>query len=277
MIFHFAVIKHTYASIYRLELEEKFAKAMAKSGMAITITSVTDLFVFGIGSSSDLPIMSGFSLYAAVGIFSVYMYMTSFFLAWFSLDQRRIADRRDGCFCCFKWESCLAWRSTNSITGSMMESIFAIYARVLVKPWAKIVVLSSSIAIIALSTFEATQLETHFDNTAFLPNESPFTQYALNNLRYFPSEGCGGILYVTNASDTSKLEKINDMLNAVEENGEITFINSFVPYFVAYLQLVSNLYYCVVWYCTIVSINVVTHCTNPSLMFCRRLRLLSMG
>ena len=237
-----------HVSIYRLELEEKFAKAMAKSGMAITITSVTDLFVFGIGGSSDLPILSSFSTYAAVGIFSVYLYMCFFFLAWFSLDQRRIADRRDGCFCCCKWESDSTWRSPNSLIGSIMESIFPRYARILVKPWAKFIVVSSSVAIIAFSAYEATQLEAHFDYNAFLPNESYFTQYMLNNERYFHASPCEGVIYVTNVSDLSKLEKINDMLTTLEETGKIASVNSFIPYFAAYAQLVSNLHYNAVQY-----------------------------
>lgn len=37
-----------------------------------------------------------------MGIICVFMYMITFFLAFFSLDQRRIEDRRDGLICCWK-------------------------------------------------------------------------------------------------------------------------------------------------------------------------------
>ena len=268
-------INHIHFSIYRLELEEKFAKSMTKSGMAITITSVTDLFAFGIGSYSDLPILSSFSLYAAVAIFSVYLYMTSFFLAWFYLDQCRIADRRNGCFCFYKSVPYWIWRSPNSITRPTMDSIFGRYASVLVKPSVKFTALLFSIAITVFSTYEATQLDAHFDSKAFLPNESYFIQFVLSDQQYFHSS-CTGILYVTNASDISKLGKINNMLDAVEENGEIIHINSFIPYFAAYVQMVRNLYYFIAQHCTFV-LFFVTHCIEDFIYFLQKIKASEIG
>ena len=67
---------------------------MRHAGVAITITSVTDLMAFGIGASTVLPAMSSFCVYAAVGILFVFFYMITFFLGWFNVDQRRAEDKR---------------------------------------------------------------------------------------------------------------------------------------------------------------------------------------
>ena len=85
-----------------LSIEERVGLAMKHSGVAITITSVTDLLAFGIGATSILPALGNFCAYAALGIFAVFLQMASFFLAWLVIDQRRIDARRDGIFCCMK-------------------------------------------------------------------------------------------------------------------------------------------------------------------------------
>ena len=83
-------------------LSMRFGIAMKHSGVAITITSVTDLLAFAIGATTILPALKSFCLFAAMGIFFVFIYMATFFLAFFSLDQRRIEDDRNGCICCYK-------------------------------------------------------------------------------------------------------------------------------------------------------------------------------
>ena len=83
-------------------LSMRFGIAMKHAGVAITITSVTDLLAFAIGATTILPALKFFCLFAAMGIFFVFIYMATFFLAFFSLDQRRIEDDRNGCICCYK-------------------------------------------------------------------------------------------------------------------------------------------------------------------------------
>jgi Niemann-Pick C1 protein len=55
-------------------LGEKFAKTLAHSGVAITITSVTDVVAFTVGGSTILPALRSFCFFAAVGIFAVFFF-----------------------------------------------------------------------------------------------------------------------------------------------------------------------------------------------------------
>ena len=75
---------------------------MKHAGVAITITSVTDLMAFGIGATTILPIVKYFCLNVTMGIFFVFIYMVTFFLAFFSLDQRRIENDRNCIIFCYK-------------------------------------------------------------------------------------------------------------------------------------------------------------------------------
>ena len=75
---------------------------MKHAGVAITITSVTDLLAFGIGASSTLPALRSFSVFCSLGIFAVFLCIITFFTAWFSLDQRRIEGSHNAFVCCYK-------------------------------------------------------------------------------------------------------------------------------------------------------------------------------
>lgn len=49
-----------------------FATALSHAGVSITITSFTDFVAFLIGSTTALPALSSFCVYAAVGILCVF-------------------------------------------------------------------------------------------------------------------------------------------------------------------------------------------------------------
>ena len=49
-----------------------------------------------------LPGLQAFCISCAIALASVFLLQTSWFVAYVTLDQKRIADRRDGCFPCIK-------------------------------------------------------------------------------------------------------------------------------------------------------------------------------
>mgnify|MGYP003310652706 CR=1 FL=1 len=210
--------------------------------MTITITSVTDLFAFGIGGTSSLPILSHFCIYAGVGIFSVYLYMTSFFLAWFSLDERRIDSQRDSCMCCLKKSN--TWKPYKGCNISLMNRLFAIHADILTIMPVKILVLLFSAGIFVLSTYGVTQLKANFDGTAFLPNSSYLRQYFEATSKYFPESGDRGLVYITDVPNLGmKLDKVKLLLSRVENLKDVNSVNSFLPYFEAFVKIVILFHY----------------------------------
>ena len=80
---------------------ERMAKAMAKAGVSITITSLTDILAFILGSTSQLPALSTFCVFATIGIAADYLLQISFFAAFMALDAMREAKNKiDCCPCC---------------------------------------------------------------------------------------------------------------------------------------------------------------------------------
>ena len=85
-----------------LPVPERFAKTLSVSGMAVSVSSVTNIVAFSIGATTVIPALRSFCLYCSVGIMAIFIYTLTFFTACMVIDQRRIDERRDGCLCCYK-------------------------------------------------------------------------------------------------------------------------------------------------------------------------------
>merc|ERR1719270_1510160 len=75
-------------------IEENIALTLKESGVAITVTSITDICAFSIGCVTILPGLKAFCLTCAIGIAAVYLLQVSWFVAWLLIDQKRIDGRR---------------------------------------------------------------------------------------------------------------------------------------------------------------------------------------
>ena len=80
-------------------LEERFGQTMRHAGVAVSITTFTDVIAFFIGSNTVLPGLQSFCIYAAVAIFAIYVLQITHFVAWFSLGK----DLTQHVFLCSKF------------------------------------------------------------------------------------------------------------------------------------------------------------------------------
>uniref|UniRef100_A0A061RV36 Niemann-Pick C1 protein n=2 Tax=Tetraselmis sp. GSL018 TaxID=582737 RepID=A0A061RV36_9CHLO len=83
-----------------LEIPKRIGHALATAGSSITVTSLTDILAFFIGSFTSLPALRNFSIYAAFGILFDYAFQVTFFVAFLTFDARRRAAGPPDCTCC---------------------------------------------------------------------------------------------------------------------------------------------------------------------------------
>ena len=69
------------------DISKRCARALARAGASITVTSLTDLVAFSISSSSKLPALSSFCAYAAICIFFLWLFASTFFAATMVFDE----------------------------------------------------------------------------------------------------------------------------------------------------------------------------------------------
>ena len=66
---------------------ERLGRTMEHAGVAITITSLTNFMAFGIGSTTQMPALRSFCMYAAIGILSIF-----FFQVLHSVSHKHCVD-----------------------------------------------------------------------------------------------------------------------------------------------------------------------------------------
>ena len=76
------------------------ARALARAGASITVTSLTDLVAFAISSTSALPALASFCAFASINIFFLWVLAATFFTACMFLDEKRQRDNRRDMICC---------------------------------------------------------------------------------------------------------------------------------------------------------------------------------
>jgi len=84
-----------------LPVIDRLSRSLAHTGASVAVTSLTDFLAFIIGSSTSLPALRSFCIYAAIGIFFILIFQITMFTPELSLDaKRKLAQRNDVCCCC---------------------------------------------------------------------------------------------------------------------------------------------------------------------------------
>jgi predicted RND superfamily exporter protein len=71
---------------------QRMIETMDEIGLSITLTSLTSILAFALGSMSSVPAVYWLCQYAYPTIFITYLYQITFFAASIVLDERRIAQ-----------------------------------------------------------------------------------------------------------------------------------------------------------------------------------------
>ncbi|KAL5013070.1 hypothetical protein ScPMuIL_011621 [Solemya velum] len=88
------------ADTYHMKsLEDRIGETMRTSGMAITITSLTDLLAFSVGASSTFPAIRSFCTYTGVAILFTYINFVTFFTGCMVINEQRVMGYRHSLTC----------------------------------------------------------------------------------------------------------------------------------------------------------------------------------
>uniref|UniRef100_A0A5S6QDX1 SSD domain-containing protein n=1 Tax=Trichuris muris TaxID=70415 RepID=A0A5S6QDX1_TRIMR len=80
-----------------LSPEQRLRVTMREAGSAITVTSLTDIALFGIGTLSDTPAIQAFSIYTATAMMFDFIYQLTFVSACMVVGDRM--DKKSGSMC----------------------------------------------------------------------------------------------------------------------------------------------------------------------------------
>ena len=94
-----------------------------------------------------------------------------------------------------------------------------------------------TLSLLGVGIWGLTELETKFDSTWFLPQDSYIAKWVSANAKYFPNDGERVTVYITDVNLTTDLSKIATFIEQLEENDNVvSSVNSWIPGFKDYLE-----------------------------------------
>lgn len=177
-----------------LPVPERMALAMGHAGASITVTSLTDVIAFALGTTSVLPGLSSFCVFAVFGIAADFLMQITFFAGFMALDAHREQRPRHDCFCCnpcgASCPSCCKRYST------LQEINKRFYVPLLRKRPVKAVILLFFLAFTCTMAWCASNLKQDFDREWFVNTDAKLTDAFDIRDDYF-SDGRGVPVQVT--------------------------------------------------------------------------------
>ncbi|XP_028412075.1 patched domain-containing protein 3-like isoform X2 [Dendronephthya gigantea] len=201
-------------------IPKRLATVMRTVGPAITMTTMTDLVAFAIGTTSKFNAIVYFCTYAAVTITLAFLFLVTIFVAFMSYDCRRMnAGRRD--MVPFlkapppragepRWDEPLPQTS---------NKVMELWAKFLMKTPTKIFIVFLSMGLLAVGIYGTTFVNEEFDRRDLAKDGSMFIKYLDADEDYFMADiRVDLIIENVNYSDPSIQRKMNDLSQIVANN-----------------------------------------------------------
>ncbi|XP_064097384.1 patched domain-containing protein 3-like [Macrobrachium nipponense] len=220
------------------DLVERAGKTMRHAGVAITVTSLTDVTAFAVGASTDLPALRSFCIYASVGIFAVYALQATFFLAWVVRDEQRIRENRNGFLWCVVHRDWKPWACSKR---DLMADGFKWFCRFILSTPVRVVVLIFTGALMAVSVWTTLNLHQEFNPMWFIPQDSYLYKSFEATKHHFPESGEKGYIYFANISLPDDLVPLNKLVNDLTSSGVVTDVNAWFTALDNYLSHIPEI------------------------------------
>ena len=182
-----------------------------------------------------LPALQSFCIFCSVGLIVVYVLQATWFVAWFSIDQRRIEQKRNGSLPCFKHNN---FTPNKFSQMNILQTVFESIANVIVTTSAKVAILLITLVILAISVWGNIELRQEFNPIWFLPEESYLAQWHKYNSLYFPSQGEKVNVFLENLDLPSEFDKLEFLHNQLEQKTDI--INSLDSWYIDFKTYMND-------------------------------------
>ena len=196
-------------------LAENVGLAMKNAGAAITVTTLTDICAFAIGGMTYFPSVKYFCICAAISITFIYLFQTSFLVAWMVLDQKRIKEKRNGFipFIVHKdWQK-PQWSQKNMSTflAGKVAKLFEIHLF-------QISIITFTLSMLSIGIYAASEIKVEYDIKFIIPEDSYLKAWIRQNDEHFPSNGYGVTFYTQEVSyDLADFLKIDLIVNDLDK------------------------------------------------------------
>lgn len=219
-------------SASKKSLPVKVGLMLKHAGVSIVITSFTDIVALLIGAITILPSLKSFCVYAAVGVFFIFCYSVTFYVAVFTLDIKRILDNRNGILFCYQHKREIKVSSNKTMLQKLLEEF---YKRVVFTIPGKTAVIFFTLIITGFSIQSILHLEQRFDPKWFIPEDTYYKDFLNAHDFYYPEEGNMAMVFLGNMNYNKEFVKLHNMIQELKKEPYIYDVSSWVEYFHQYV------------------------------------------
>jgi len=197
---------------------EKIGLTLKHAGVSVTVTSVTDVFAFGVGAVTKMPGLQSFCVCTAIALGCIYLLQVSWFVAWLVLDEKRIQSGRDGLFPCIVHKDFQASECSRKDRG---EIFVKHYIEVLSHKMYKIIVLALTLVFVGCGIWGSVLIRQKFEPELLLPADSYMRQWKdLHDVSY-PENGWSAEVYTghVNYTHIENFDKLSKSLEDIRDIG----------------------------------------------------------
>ena len=209
-------------------ITEKMGLALQHAGVSITVTSLTDIFAFGVGAITRMPGLESFCVGTSVALAAIFLLQVTWFIAWMSLDERRVAARRDGVLPCIthpegsKGVSCSPRKKGGFSVASMYQVLLS----------SKVLMVLTCLltgGLFGVGAWGWSRMRMKFDPVLLLPGDSYLRQWLAVQDTFYPDNGWTAEVY-SETFDYTHLDAVDRLVRGFEELEEKQTIREVSPW-----------------------------------------------
>ncbi|WWD20224.1 hypothetical protein CI109_104700 [Kwoniella shandongensis] len=162
-----------------LPAEERVARAVARMGPSILLSSVTEVVAFALGALVPMPAVRNFAIYAAGSVFLGAVMQVTVFVSAMTLDLKRAESMRIDCFPCVRLRPPIGLYDNTAPSGEGVVAKFMrrVYAPFLLRHEVKQLVLVAFGGLFLVATIGIQHITLGLDQRLALPSESYLVPY----------------------------------------------------------------------------------------------------
>lgn len=175
--------------------------------------------------TKSIPALRSFCIYCAVGIATVYLFQTCWFVAWMVIDERRRDSARNAFLPCIVHSNSSPSKGAHGWLDRLeaaLEKIPQVYGTLLCKGPVQVSIVVLTAALFALSLYGNYLLEQEFDPWKFLSPEAPILGWKRLLEAAFPENGEKVLLiFEGNGTGPMDLTSIDRLTRSLQNQTDI--------------------------------------------------------
>ena len=159
-----------------------------------------------------MPGLESFCVCCAIGLGSIFLLQVSWFVAWLSLDEKRIEAGRDGLVPCIVHKNYQPPACSSSRNG---QTIVSSYAKLLSSRIYRFLVILLTLGLLGFGIWGSILMRMKFDPVLLMPSDSYLRKWVETHNVDFPKNGWEANIY-TGHIDHTQMQHMEQLVNNLE-------------------------------------------------------------